>query len=288
MHPFHPRSNVVLAVAAAALAFCAGPASAIVTASGGLPALPAGLDLGGVAQLSNGCSGVLLQGGQYVLASAHCAPAVGGTVSFLNGSFTTTVVSSVIAPGFSDVGVNDISVSRLAVPVLGVPGYTLATGSALPSSVVLAGYGLGGSGLTGASVAGGVLRWGFNDYEQLAADDPPDFYNGTLVGYDFDDGTDANNQFGSLGQGDGEAGVAAGDSGGPSFVLVAGQWQVAGIHIGTNEDPTYGFGTIGYDLRLATYADWVAQVSAVPEPAPAALLALGLAVLATRAMRRRA
>ncbi len=278
-----PTPYRLQAAAAVVAVCCAAPASAIVTADGGLPALPSGLDLGGVAQLSNGCSGVLLQGGLYVLASGHCALAAGGTVSFLGGSVTATVAETVYAPGYdADTGVNDLSLSRLVAPVVSVAGYSLATDNTLPRSVVLAGYGLGGSGLTGASAAAGVLRWGFNDYEVLLADDPPSFYNGTMVGYDFDDGTADNNRFGSLGQGAGEAGVAAGDSGGPSFVLVAGQWQVAGIHIGVDDDLGFGFGGIGYDLRLASYAAWVSQVTAVPEPAPVALLALGLAGLALR------
>lgn len=281
-----PSIHSCLRAAAAAAVLCAGPASAIVTGDGGLPALPSGLDLGGVGKLSNGCSAVLLQGGLYVLASAHCAQAVDGTVSFLGGSITATVVSTVLAPGFSHVGVNDLSVSRLAAPVAGISGYTLATGNTLPASVVLAGYGLGGSGLTGASVAGGVLRWGFNNYEQLLADEPTVFYNGTMVGYDFDDGTPANNHFGSLGLGAGEASVADGDSGGPSFVLVAGQWQVAGIHIAVDDNLGFGFGGIGYDLMVSSYAAWVEQASAVPELAPAALLAMGLVALGWRQVRR--
>ena len=283
------------ATATAAAALFAGlvlttPAQAIVTDTGGLPALPAGLDLSGVGRLSNGCSSVLLAGGQYVLASGHCAAQAGGSVSFLGGTVSAAITATVFAPGFDGVALNDLSISRLAAPVTGIAGYAWATGISLPTPVVLAGYGFSGSGATGASGTAGALRFGFNDYEQLLEDDPatdpPAIYGGTIVGFDFDDGSAALNRFGSLG-GPGEAGLAPLDSGGPSFAFIAGGWQIVGIHSAVDDRYGLGFGGIGYDVLVSRYAGWIGDVAAVPEPGTAALLALGLALLAGRVRAQR-
>jgi len=286
------RSAAPLALIGAACTLAVAPAAAVVTDTGSNPSLPLLLDLGGVGQLSNGCSSVLLAGGQYLLASAHCAPGTGSTVAFAGGSVTASIVSTVAAPGWDNatIGLNDLSISLLAAPVTTVAGYTFASTSPFGTPVVLAGYGGSGTGVTGASGPGGTLRWGFNDYEELLADDPvgppPVFYGGSVVGYDFDDGTAAHNVFGSTGQA-GEAMLAGGDSGGPSFAFLSGQWQVVGIHVGVDGDRGYGFGGVSYDQRVGEFAGWINSVTAVPEPASAALWLVGMAGLAGSAAARR-
>jgi Trypsin len=275
----HSARKTLLAAVLVATAGMTAPAQAIVTASGTLPALPAGLNLGGVGLLSNGCSAVLLDGGGWILASGHCAAGAGATVGFAGGA-TATIAQTVLAPDFNPEGVNDLSLSRLDSPVSSIAGYGIAASPAFPASVLAAGYGAGGSGSTGASLPGGVLRWGVNEYDELLADEPPIFYGGRLVAFDLDSGLAVDNRSGGLGLGAGEAGLAGGDSGGPSFALVAGVWSIVGIHTGVDEDLGFGFGGISYDTLTAPYAGWIAQVTAVPEPAPAALLAAGLLLLA--------
>lgn len=252
-----------------------GPAAAVITADGSLPALPSGLDLGGVGLLTGGCSAALLEGGQYLLASAHCAAAAGSTVVFMGGTVSATIESTVLAPGFTAAAVNDLSISRLTAPVVGISGYTLSGTLSLPTAVVLAGYGLGGSGSNPGSAVGGVLRWGFNDYEELLADEPTAVYNGTVVAYDFDGGA-ATNLFGSTGWGAAEAGLALGDSGGPSFALLAGQWQLVGIHAAVADGLGFGYGSVSFDTLVSSYVPWVQQVTAVPEPGPGVLWLAGL------------
>ncbi len=277
-----------------------GHAMAIVTDTGSVPALPPSLDVSGVGQLSNGCSSVLLAGGRYLLASGHCAAAPGGTVSFLGGGVTASITGTVFEPNYDGVALNDLSISRLATPVTGVAGYAIGT-LGLPGTVVLAGYGISGSGASGASGPAGTLRYGMNEYEYLVPDEPdgtpPVFLNGTLVAFDFDDASRGNNRFGSSGLA-GEAMVASGDSGGPSFALISGEWRVVGIHSGYEPEFGFGFGAIGYDQLLSPYGEWIAKVisardtsttgfeqsdvpygawvTAVPEPASTGLWLAGL------------
>jgi hypothetical protein len=53
-----------------------------------------------------------------------------------------------------------------------------------------------------------------------------------------------------------------------------------GIHAGVDDQLGFGFGGISYDMLTAPYAGWIGQVTAVPEAPPAALLGLGLLLLA--------
>ena len=277
-------------LAGLAVALLTTHAVAIVNDNGNSPGLPLALDLGGVGLLSNHCSSVLLAGGTHVLAAGHCAAGPGETVSFQGGTVTATIAETIYAPGIDlGAGINDLSISRLAAPVTAVAGYAWATASALPTAIVLAGYGAGGSGASGVSEVGDTLRFGFNDYEELLADDPDHMpsalYDGTVVGFDFDDGSAALSRFGSLGVA-GEAGLAPGDSGGPSFALLSGVWTLVGIHNAVADGLGFGFGGIGYDVLVSRYAAWIDGVTAVPEPSTWALMLVGMLAVTALPARR--
>ena len=275
---------------AAFFAVMSSGAQAIVTASGDNPATPHGLDLSGVGSLSNGCSSVLLAGGEWLLGSAHCAAGAGATVTFAGG-VTASIVDLVLAPGWlpaQQVAVNDLSLMKLAAPPPGINGFDIASPPPLGSTVVVAGYGAGGNGLTGATLPAGTLRFGLNQYEVVLADSPTATYGGKVAGFDFDDGSAGLNRFGTTGLGAGEAMLASLDSGGPSFVLEGGVWKIAGIHSGIAQEFGTTFGGIGFDLQPSYYSDWIGQVTAVSEPAADALMLVGFgAVLLRRRPRPR-
>lgn len=68
-----------------------------------------------------------------------------------------------------------------------------------------------------------------------------------------------------------EGGTAAGDSGGPSFILDDGVWKVAGLTSwGVNPATGYGFNGLYGDItamtRVSAHIDWIAGISGVPEP----------------------
>jgi len=171
-----------------------------------------------------------------------------------------------------------------------------------PTPIEVAGYGATGTGLTGATQGGGTLRAGTNTYDAIFDEIP-----GSPYIFDFDDGTPEHDALGNLlapatpvhhlGTGNTEAMLANGDSGGPSFIQVAGTWELAGIHsftfspgppVDIDEVGNSSFGELSGDTRLAFYAQWIDSVTGVPEPGSWALIVAGLIGIgaATRRSRR--
>jgi secreted trypsin-like serine protease len=323
--PFSHARRATRLGSAAALACLIGlslPAQAIVSTTSPSNWVATSDSFDGVAKLTISssagtavCSGSLLAGGAYVLTAAHCVTGSTGALnvskvalSFDSGRVTASVSSAAQVTVYSGWNAtlgqnNDLALLKLDTAVTSIAGYEVLTSSAIGSTVVLAGYGYSGIGTTGYSTSSGLstLHWGENQYDSVYAGTSTS--TGGSILYDFDNGTTQRNIIGGLGLGTYEAMIASGDSGGPSFVQTAsGSLLLVGVHsfgarlngtrydIDSSLDGSYG--ELGGDTTLASAStlSWlgaVAQVSAVPEPASAALMAAGAALLLT-ARRRKA
>ena len=281
-------------------------------------------------------SGVLIQGGgaRYVLTAAHVVDqmvSMGASSVFFDmrasaGGRTQVGIAAVyIQPQWDGNFMygNDLAIIELAAPApAGAEEYPIYRGSGEVGAVsTKLGYGRSGTGDEGDVIHSGTKRMGENLYDALAsifADpahgdifgqnhiDPP--LAGAQLAYDFDNGFDANDAFGVF-LGIHDLGVARevlaapGDSGGPTFIKVAGIDQVAGItsygmRMAYTDPPTTSdiddvlnssYGEFGVDTRVSYYAPWVDSVISVvvPEPMTLTLMLLGLAGLGARYLRKR-
>ena len=171
-------------------------------------------------------------------------------------------------------------------------------------NIVMAGYGTSGNGLVG-HVQGTanfyVKKTAQNRTDLFDLDDEQGFVGGQAeVWYADFDGIDHGGQnqdtFCQLGwactAGMGlnvEGNIGGGDSGGPSFVAVAGRYYLAGNNTfgGNWPDQVSGsYGTYFGGMALAGYTGWITEVTAVPEPQAWAMTLAGLLAVG-RIVRRR-
>ncbi|MDQ3332665.1 MAG: trypsin-like serine protease [Planctomycetota bacterium] len=141
-------------------------------------------------------------------------------------------------------------------------------------------------GLTAEQIAAQYLISDFDD-PATQSDDP------NTSGINEAHTNDGLNPLGDAGPLDLEASVAPGDSGGPMFFLVNGEWQIAGINNFIHGfDPPIGDGTdtanysdlAGY-LRISQFQGWIDGITGIPEPGSVAMMFVG--AFATLARRRR-
>ncbi|MBX3616499.1 MAG: PEP-CTERM sorting domain-containing protein [Nitrosomonas sp.] len=91
--------------------------------------------------------------------------------------------------------------------------------------------------------------------------------------------------------------IASGDSGGPSFIIEGGEFKLVGVHsfgatfgLGFGDidnDLNSSFGELGGDTYLLPNADWIASITAVPEPETYLMLLTGLFAIGTIVRRRK-
>lgn len=188
----------------------------------------------------------------------------------------------------------DIGLVRFDNPITAITPANVYRGfQELGQAVTMVGFGRTGDGKTGSTSISGTKRAGQNVIDDLYT-----MRNGaTALRWDFDEPLPrlSPNQLGGsslplpL-----EYMIAAGDSGGGSFIFEDGEWWLAGVHSGTyniynypgSEGASSTYGDMALITRVSAYQQFIfshiPELAVVPEPASAALLAIGSAMLFRR------
>jgi hypothetical protein len=185
------------------------------------------------------CSGTLIAP-RYVLTAGHCADGLSATGGrFRVGGVTYSTSRVFVHPNYNRFAIgtdnaNDIAIFELATAVSGITPSPIFRGiPQVGNMLTLVGFGAGGTGSTGHDGTFGTKRVGTT---------PIDGVTRTLITWNFDNETESN--------------TAPGDSGGPAFLVVNGEYQVAGVTSGGDRADA-GLGDHSFDTRVDAYAAWI-------------------------------
>ena len=204
-------------------------------------------------------------------------------------SLAVPVAQTTVYPGFNEslAAGGDLALLTLSSPVTDVRGFQIYRGSnEIGSTFEISGVGQPGTGATGQSGSLGQVRRGLNQFESVLGG-TFDFFSGwtagnTVLVSDFDDGTEAHDGFGrffgmrglGLGLDLDEAGLTAGDSGGPTLIggQIAGMGSFAfrvstldGSSSDTDAITNATFGEFNGYTRVSVYQTWIdAQIPTGP------------------------
>ncbi len=196
------------------------------------------------------CSGTLITD-SHVLTAAHCAEFIEaanrGTFELSGRVYGT--INVFIHPDYnSRTLANDIAILQLDEPVTDVLPSQIFRGVPFVGELLfIVGFGATGTADGGSDGSFGTKRVGITTIDEVTS---------TLITWIFDDPTEAN--------------TAPGDSGGPGYLDIDGEWFLASITSGGTE-PGAILGDVAFNTRVDAFADWIdltVAMSTTPDPDP--------------------